>query len=111
MAKRPTRPPSPGPSRGGADDGRQPPGGGEPPGKGGSEPPRGRGNPDADPVRIHREYVEKRVGGGREPGARDYQDALDQWSRLAGSIRRPPSEETPAPSDKGEPTPDKDKPE
>jgi hypothetical protein len=34
-------------------------------------PPRRRkptlGNPDADPVKIHREYVERRVGGGGEP--------------------------------------------
>lgn len=70
---------------------------------GGSKPgderkrPTGRrkpqlGNPDADPQRIHREYVERHLGGGREPTPEAYERAAMQWRRIPGSISRPPAE-------------------
>jgi hypothetical protein len=63
------------------------------------KPPRRRkrarlGNPDADPVRIHREYVERRVGGGTEPTKEAYARALEQWRQLPGAVSTPPAELT-----------------
>jgi hypothetical protein len=54
------------------------------------EKPQGPGNPDADPVRIHREYIERRTGGGAPPTPERYRKALEQWHALPGSVRRPP---------------------
>jgi hypothetical protein len=54
-------------------------------------PPR-LGNPDADPVRIHREYVERRLGGGAEPTPEEYQRALAEWHQLPGAVSAPPGE-------------------
>lgn len=50
------------------------------------------GNPDADPQRIHREYVERHFGGGEEPTPEAYERALAEWHRLPGAAQRPPSE-------------------
>lgn len=50
------------------------------------------GNPDADPQRIHREYVEQHFGGGEEPTPEAYERALDEWHRLPGAAHRPPGE-------------------
>ncbi len=53
--------------------------GGEPPKDDGphdGEQPQGPGNPDADPVRIHREYIERRTGGGPPPTPERYRKAL-----------------------------------
>ena len=54
------------------------------------EKPQGPGNPDADPVRIHREYIERRTGGVAPPTPERYRRALEQWHALPGSVRRPP---------------------
>ncbi len=61
------------------------------PGRGTGGPPLER-DPDADPVRIHREYVQRRLGGGALPTPEAYERALDQGHRLGGSVRRPASE-------------------
>jgi hypothetical protein len=50
------------------------------------------GNPDADPQRIHREYVERHFGGGEEPTSEAYERALEEWHRLPGAAQRPPAE-------------------
>jgi len=59
-------------------------------------PGRGRkptlGNPDADPQRIHREYLERHFGGGEEPTPEAYERALEQWQRIPGATQRPPAE-------------------
>jgi hypothetical protein len=57
----------------------------------GRSEPLGR-NPDADPVRIHREYVQQRLGGGALPTPQAYERALDQWHRLPGAMRGPATE-------------------
>jgi len=49
-------------------------------------------NPDADPVRIHREYVQQRLAGGALPTQEAYERALDQWHQLAGAVRGPAGE-------------------
>jgi hypothetical protein len=49
-------------------------------------------NPDADPVRIHREYVQERIGGGELPTPAAYERAVDQWHQLAGAVRAPAAE-------------------
>jgi hypothetical protein len=61
-------------------------------GGGGGEPPQLGRNPDADPVRIHREYVQRRLGGGAPPTPEAYERALDQWHQLGGAVRRPAGE-------------------
>lgn len=57
-------------------------------------PPREHkpGNPDADPVRIHREYVERRLGGGAPATSEAYARGLEQWHRLPGAVSTPPTE-------------------
>lgn len=59
-------------------------------------PSKGRkprlGNPDADPQRIHREYVERHFGGGEEPTPEAYERALEEWHRLPGAVQRPAAE-------------------
>ena len=62
----------------------------EPP-KDREQPPLTR-NPDADPVKIHRDYVERRLGGGAPPSPQAYDRALEQWHELPGAVSRPPSE-------------------
>jgi hypothetical protein len=63
----------------------------EPPPKDKEERPT-KGNPDADPVKIHRDYVERRTGGG-DPASREaYARALEQWHQLPGAVRTSPSE-------------------
>jgi hypothetical protein len=60
------------------------------------------GTPDADPVEIHRAYVERRMSGGPPatedagpPTAGDaYARALEQWHRLPGAVSTPPTEVT-----------------
>jgi hypothetical protein len=44
------------------------------------------GNPNADPVKIHREYVERHLGGGSEASAETYANARAQWRRLPGAV-------------------------
>jgi len=75
--------------------GKKPPGeeygggrGGGGGGQGGTPP----GNPDADPVRIHREYVERHVGGGADPTPEAYTRGLRQGHRLPGAVTAPASE-------------------
>lgn len=50
------------------------------------------GNPDADPVGIHRDYVERHLSGGAEPTSDAYTRARRQWQALPGSVNVPPSE-------------------
>jgi hypothetical protein len=50
------------------------------------------GNPDADPVRIHREYVQRRLGGGADPTPEEYARALAEWHKLPGAVSAPPGE-------------------
>ena len=49
-------------------------------------------NPDADPVRIHRGYVQERIGGGELPTPEAYERAVDQWHQLPGAVRAPAGE-------------------
>jgi hypothetical protein len=56
------------------------------------EPPQLGRNPDADPVRIHREYVQRRLGGGGLPTPEAYENALEEWHRMPGAIRGPAGE-------------------
>ncbi len=64
-------------------------GGGE---SGGDEPGGATTGPYGDPVRIHREYVERHVGGGDDPSSDRYRDAVEAWNRLPGAVPRPPLE-------------------
>jgi hypothetical protein len=74
------------------------------------------GNPDADPAKIHREYVERYIGGGAEPTERAYADGLQrayadglrQWRNLPGAVSSSASViEQPEP-ESGEPDSDQD---
>jgi len=58
----------------------------------GGEEPQGPGNPDADPVQIHREYVERRLGGAERMPPAEFRRVEVQWQDLPGAIRRPPVE-------------------
>lgn len=86
-------------------------------GKGGKRrptPPR-PGNPDADPVKIHRDYVERRLAGGAPPTSEQYQRAYEEWRRLPGAVTAPPAGAVrPSETDPGrsgdEPDPNEDKP-
>jgi hypothetical protein len=51
-------------------------------------------NPEADPVRIHREYVERRVSGGADATPEAYARAIKQWHELPGAVSAPPTEVT-----------------
>ena len=64
----------------------------KPPSDGDEARPPTLGNPDADPVRIHREYVERRLGGGAEPTPEEYARALAEWHKLPGAVSAPPGE-------------------
>lgn len=75
------------------DDEKKPPRRRKPPDGDEREPPT-LGNPDADPVRIHREYVERRVGGGADATTEAYDRALKQWRELPGAVSAPPAEVT-----------------
>jgi len=50
------------------------------------------GNPDADPQRIHREYVERHFGGGEPATPEAYQKGVEEWNRLPGAVTRQPGE-------------------
>jgi hypothetical protein len=52
--------------------------------------PQGPGNPEANPVQIHRDYVERRVGGGERLTPEAYARVTRQWEALPGAIARPP---------------------
>lgn len=62
----------------------------------GSEPGEQRkptlGNPDADPQRIHRDYLERHLDGGEPATPEAYERGIEQWHRLPGAISRPPAE-------------------
>jgi len=64
--------------------------GGEPPDDGDERPVLG--NADADPVRIHRAYVERQLEGGGPATPEAYERALRQWHELPGAVSRPPAE-------------------
>lgn len=83
------------------------PEGGEPPDGKRKRPPK-LGNPDADPVQIHRDFVERRLGGGSdstsiatsdatseatsEATSDAYARAIKQWHELPGAVSAPPTE-------------------
>lgn len=50
------------------------------------------GRDDADPVRIHEEYVERHLGGGGPATNEAYEEAVQQWHELPGAVIRPPAE-------------------
>jgi hypothetical protein len=50
------------------------------------------GRADADPVRIHEEYVERHLGGGGPATNEAYEEAVQQWHDLPGAVTRPPAE-------------------
>jgi hypothetical protein len=53
-----------------------------------------RRNEDADPVQIHREYVERRIGGGAPPTSDAYARAIEEFQQVPGAVRTPPTETT-----------------
>lgn len=57
-----------------------------PPPSAGTERPTLSRNPDADPVRLHREYVQRRLGGGALPTPEAYRRAADQWRSIPGAV-------------------------
>jgi hypothetical protein len=69
--------------------------------EGDEKPPTRRrpklGNPDANPVRIHREYVEQRLEGGGPATPEAYDEALRQWQKIPGAVSRPAAEVPRAP--------------
>jgi hypothetical protein len=50
------------------------------------------GDPDADPQRIHREYVERHFGGGEPATPEAYEEGVEEWNRLPGAVTRQPGE-------------------
>ena len=58
----------------------------------GNQEPRGPGNPNADPQKIHRDYLERRLGGGAPATPEAYSRALEQWRKLPGAVSTPPTE-------------------
>jgi hypothetical protein len=60
----------------------------------GGEPPR-LGNPGADPVKVHRQYLEWHIGGGAPPTPELYAQAIEQFRRIPGAIRAPATETPP----------------
>src|SRR2546421_12150680 len=59
----------------------------------GEEPPP-EGNFDTDPVQIHRDYIERRLGGGAPATPEAYARAIEQGHKLPGAVRVPPTEVT-----------------
>jgi len=53
-----------------------------------------RRNEDADPVEIHRDYVERRIGGGGPATSDAYARAIEEFQRMPGAVRTPPTETT-----------------
>jgi len=51
--------------------------------------------PEGREHQVHKEILERRMKGGREPTQKDYADALEQWKNLPGSVVRPPTDMTP----------------
>lgn len=49
---------------------------------------------DVNPAQIHRDYVERRVRGGAPATPEAYARAIEQWHRLPGAVRVPPTEVT-----------------
>jgi hypothetical protein len=65
-------------------------------GQGDAQPPeeeeqRGPGHPDADPVRIHQEFIQRHLGGGEPATTEVYERAVEQWNELPGAVRVPPT--------------------
>lgn len=72
-------------------------------------------NPDADPVKVHRAYVERQLGGGATATPKAYARAIEQWNRLPGAVRgpstelrAPPEEPAPPKASETEPAADND---
>ncbi|MEU4195423.1 hypothetical protein AB0E69_26215 [Kribbella sp. NPDC026611] len=45
-------------------------------------------------MQVHREYVERRIGGGAPPTSDAYAEALAEFHEIPGAIRLPASEAT-----------------
>ena len=58
------------------------------------EEPSPEGNFDTDPVQIHRDYIERRLGGGAPATPEAYARAIEQGHKLPGAVRVPPTEVT-----------------
>jgi len=75
-------------------------------GQGGRRPEdeeqQGPGNPDADPVRIHEDFIERRLGGGAPATPEAYDRAVRQWRELPGAVRVPSTDLTGADATPGE---------
>jgi hypothetical protein len=76
------------------------------------EPPKHK--PEGREHQVHKEILERRMRGGKEPTSDDYRRALEQWKNLPGSIVRPPTDVVPqsadqpsAPADEGSSSPSK----
>ena len=67
------------------------------------EPPETGEDQGADPVRIHQDYVQRHVGGGAPATTEAYERAVEQFNKLPGAIRTPPTRVIPA-----RPTPEPD---
>ena len=70
--------------------------------------------PEGRDHQVHKEILERRNRGGKEPTPDVYRRALEQWKNLPGSIIRPPTDISPEePSDNskgpGPSKPDTDK--
>jgi hypothetical protein len=75
------------------DDEKKPPRRRKPPDGDQKHRPR-LGNPDADPVRIHRDYVERRLSGGADATPEAYARAIQEWHQLPGAVSAPTTEVT-----------------
>ena len=56
------------------------------------EEPEPQRNPDADPVKLHRGYIERQLEGGAPATPEAYRRAVDQWRQLPGAVRVPASQ-------------------
>ena len=55
------------------------------------EEQRGPGHPEAPPVSIHQEFIERHLGGGAPATPEAYERAMEQWNELPGAVRVPPT--------------------
>lgn len=49
---------------------------------------------ETDPVEVHRDYIERQLGGGAPATPEAYARAINQWHALPGAVRVPPTELT-----------------
>lgn len=68
------------------------------------EPPKHK--PEGREHEVHKEILDRRMRGGRTPTQKDYEDALEQWKNLPGSVVRPPTDVRPPSEEPPKPTND-----